>query len=128
MTPIEIVATIFAVLILVKLFLIVVSPKTRVKIAEAILSKNPTILTIIILILTAIIGYYIFNRFTMVDVAAVMMFLSGLMALFFIQYPKISLELARESLKSRDVFLRKNWLSILIWLAIAILVLYTILA
>ena len=128
MTPIEIVATIFAVLILVKLFLIVVSPKTRVKIAEAILSKNPTILTIIILILTAIIGYYIFNRFTMVDVAAVMMFLSGLMALFFIQYPKISIELARESLKSRDVFLRKNWLSILIWLAIAILVLYTILA
>ena len=128
MTPIEIVATIFAVLILVKLFLIVVSPKTRVKIAEMILSKNPAILTMILLILTAIIGYYIFNRFTMVDVAAIMMFLSGLMALFFIQYPKISIELARESLKSRDVFLRKNWLSILIWLAIAILVLYTILA
>ena len=49
MTPIEIVATIFAVLILVKLFLILISPKTRVKIAEVILSKNPTILTMIIL-------------------------------------------------------------------------------
>lgn len=128
MTPIEIIATIFAVLILVKLFLIIASPKTRVKIAEMILSKNSTILTMIILILTAIIGYYIFNSFTIVDVAAVMMFLWGLMALFFIQYPKISIELARESSKSRDVFLRKNWLSILIWLAIAILVLYTILA
>ena len=128
MTPIEVVATIFAVLILVKLFLITVSPKTRVKIAEVILSKNPTILTMIILILTVIIGYYIFKSFTIVDVAAVMMFLSGLMALFFIQYPKIGIELARESSKSRDVFLRKNWLSILIWLAIAILVLYTILA
>ena len=128
MTPIEIIATIFAVLILVKLFLIVVSPKTRVKIAEAVLSKNPTILTMIILILTAIIGYYIFNSFTIVDVAAVMMFLSGLMALFFIQYPKIGIELVRESSKSRDIFLRKNWLSILIWMAIAILVLYTILA
>ena len=128
MTPIEIIATIFAVLILVKLFLIVVSPKTRVKIAEAILSKNPTILTMIILILTAIIGYYIFNSFTILDVAAVMMFLSGLMALFFVQYPKIGIELVRESSKSRDVFLRKNWLSLLIWLAIAILVLYTILA
>jgi len=128
MTPIEIVATIFAVLILVKLFLILISPKTRVKIAEVILSKNPTILTMIILILTTIIGYYIFNSFTIVDVAAVMMFLFGLMALFFVQYPKIGIELVKESSKSRGVFLRKNWLSILIWLAIPILVLYTIFA
>ena len=128
MTPIEIIATIFAVLILVKLFLILISPKTRVKIAEVILSKNPTILTMIILILTTIIGYYIFNSFTIVDVAAVMMFLFGLMALFFVQYPKIGIELVKESSKSRGVFLRKNWLSILIWLAIPILVLYTIFA
>ena len=71
-------------------------------------------------------GYYIFNSFTIVDVAAVMMFLFGLMALFFVQYPKIGIELVKESSKSRGVFLRKNWLSILIWLAIPIFVLYTI--
>lgn len=52
MTPIEILAIIFAVLILHKLFLSVVSPQTRIKTAEAILSKNTTILTIIFLILS----------------------------------------------------------------------------
>ena len=126
MTPIEVLATIFAVLVLFKLLLSVINPQARVKIAEGILSKNPTILTIIFLILTAIIGYYIFDSFTIVDVAAVMMFLSALMGLFFIQYQKIMIRLLKEELKSRQKFIRKNWLSILIWLAIAIWVLYSI--
>ena len=122
MTPIETLATIFAILILFKLLIIIVSPKLRVTIAESILSKNAAILTITLLILTAIIGYYVLSSLTIVEVAAVMMLMSGLMALFFIQYKKIMLQLLRESL-SPD-FLMKNWPSILIWGLLAIWALY----
>ena len=93
MTPIEILATIFAVLVLFKLLIIIVSPKLRVTIAESILSKNAAILTITLLILTAIIGYYVLSSLTIVEVAAAMMLMSGLMALFFIQYKKIMIQL-----------------------------------
>ena len=124
MTPIETLATIFAILILFKLLIIIVSPKLRVTIAESILSKNAAILTITLLILTAIIGYYVLSSLTIVEVAAVMMLMSGLMALFFIQYKKIMLQLLRESL-SPD-FLMKNCLSLLIWGLLAIWALYAV--
>ncbi len=124
MTPSEILATIFGILVLFKLLIIIVSPKLRVTIAESILSKNAAILTITLLILTAIIGYYVLSSLTIVEVAAVMMLMSGLMALFFIQYKKIMLQLLRESL-SPD-FLMKNCLSLLIWGLLAIWALYAV--
>ena len=124
MTPSEILATIFGILVLFKLLIIIVSPKLRVTIAESILSKNAAILTITLLILTAIIGYYVLSSLTIVEVAAVMMLMSGLMALFFIQYKKIMIQLLRESL-SPD-FLMKNCLSLLIWGLLAIWALYAV--
>jgi len=126
MTPIEVLATIFAVLVLLKLFLSIFNPQLRVRIAESFLNKNPTVLTVIFLALAAVIGYYVFSSLTVVDVAAVMMLLSALMGIFFIQYPENMLELVRESLKSRKEFLRKNWLSVLIWGFLAIWVIYSI--
>ena len=126
MTPIEILATIFAVLVLFKLLLSIISPQSRLKMAESITSKNPAILTIILLALTAIVGYYIFNSYSIVDVAALMLFLSGLIALVFVPYQKLMIKLLREELKSRTIFLSKNWLSILIWAIIAIWVFYTV--
>ena len=111
-------------MVLFKLLIIIVSPKLRVTIAESILSKNAAILTVTLLILTAIIGYYVLSSLTIVEVAAVMMLMSGLMALFFIQYKKIMLQLLRESL-SQD-FLIKNWMSLLIWGLLAIWALYAV--
>ena len=125
MTPIETLAAVFAVLVLLKLLIIIVSPRLRLAIAESILSKNAAVLTMMLLALTAIIGYYVLSSLTIVEVAAVMMLMSGLMALFFIQYKKIMLQLLRESL-SPD-FLMKNWLSLLIWGLLAIWVLYAVL-
>ena len=125
MTPIETLAAVFAVLVLLKLLIIIVSPRLRLAIAESILSKNAAVLTMMLLALTAIISYYVLSSLTIVEVAAVMMLMSGLMALFFIQYKKIMLQLLRESL-SPD-FLMKNWLSLLIWGLLAIWVLYAVL-
>jgi len=122
MTPIEVLALIFAVLVLSKIAIGIVNPKLRVRIGEAFLNKNTTILTIIFLAITAIIGYYVFLSFSIVEVAAVMMLTSALMGLFFIQYPKIMRQFLEETV-SKD-FLRKNWLLLLIWAIFALWVLY----
>ena len=124
MTPLEVLATIFGVLVLLKLLLIIFNPPLRIRIVESILNKNIAVLTIIYLVLTAIVGYYVLSSLSIVEVAAAMMLLSGLMGLFFIQYPKIMLQLANETLSSD--FLKKNWLSILIWAAIAVWVLFEV--
>ncbi len=126
MTPIEVLATIFGVLILIKLLLSIINPQIRVRIAEAFLSKNTAVLTIIYLILIGVIGYYVLSSLTIVEVAAAMMLLSGLMSIFFVQYPEIMRSLLKESLKSRQDFLRKNWLSFVIWGLFAIWTLYEI--
>ena len=124
MTPIEVLATIFAALILFKIFLSIFNPQLRMRMAEGIMNKNPSVLTISFLILTAIVGYYVLSSLTIVEVAASMMLLSGLLGIFYIQYPEIMTKLIKESLKSRQDFLRKNWLSLIIWVVIAIWVLY----
>lgn len=127
MTPIEVLAAIFAVLVLIKLLLSVINPQIRVRMAETFLNRNNTaILTIIYLILTAVTGYYVLSSLTIVEAAAAMMLLSGLMGIFFVQYPEIMRKLLRESLKSRQDFLRKNWLSFAIWGLFAIWALYEI--
>ena len=126
MTPIEILAAIFAVLVLFKLILSIANPQARVKIAESFLNKNSAILTIIFLVLSAVIGYYVLSAVPIIEVAAVMMLLSALMGLYFIQYKKIMIQLLKEELKSRQNFLRKNWLSIFIWAFLAIWVIYTL--
>ena len=81
MTPIEILAAIFAVLVLFKLILSIANPQARVKIAESFLNKNPATLTIIFLVLSAVIGYYVLSAVSIIEVAAVMMLLSALMGL-----------------------------------------------
>ena len=124
MTPLEVLAAIFGVLVLLKLLLIIFNPPLRIRIVESILNKNIAVLTIIYLALTAIVGYYVLSSLSIVEVAAVMMLMSGLMGLFFIQYQKIMLQLAKETLSSD--FLSKNWLSILIWAALAIWALYAV--
>ena len=121
MPAIEVLATIFAVLVLLKLLLTIFNPQLRVRIAESVFNKNTTLLTIIYLALTAIVGYYVLSSLSILEVGAVTLFVSGLFGLFFIQYKEIMIKLTKESLKSG--FLSKNWLSILIWAVIAIWVL-----
>jgi len=127
MTPIEILAIIIAVFILLKLSIITINPKFWMKIAEAALS-NYTITTITYLLLAVVVGYYIFNSLNIVQVAAVMLFTSLLIGLGFIPYSEIILKAAKERLGTRRDMFRKAWLSIVIWAGIAIWVLYSVFA
>ena len=127
MTPIEILATIFAIFVLVKLLIIAINPKLWMKVAEAILS-NYILTTAVYLILAVIVGYYIFASLNIVQVAAAMLLTSVLMGLGVVPYSKTMLKVAKEMLGTRSDVFRKAWLAILIWLAIAVWVLYTVFA
>jgi len=120
MAALETLAAIFAILILVKLLFIIISPKTWIKISGAVW-KNGTLIGVICLILSAIIGYYIFANMSIIQVAAVMLFTSLLMAIAWAPYSNAVLKLRKLA------SLKKSWLSVLIWLAIAIWTLYVIL-
>ncbi len=61
MTPIEIIATVLAVFILVKILVILISFESWLKIAEPLLKKR-ALATIIYSLLAIIVGYYVFCK------------------------------------------------------------------
>ena len=124
MAPIEILAAIFGILVILKLLLTILKPELRAKIAESFLSQSPSTLTIIYLVLTAVIGYYVFSSLSITETAAVMMLMSALMGLFYSQYPAIMRQLLKESLKPK--FLRRNLISFLVWAGLAVWALYEV--
>ena len=124
MTPIEILATVFAVLILVKVSIFAVRPETWMKVSEAILNKKDW-LTVPLLILAGVVGYYVFTSLSVVEVAAVMLFASLLMSLFLLPYYDDVLKV-KEFFGRRSEMLRRSWWSLLIWVGIAVWVLYAV--
>ena len=126
MVAIEILAVIFAILVLVKLLFIIFSPNTWLGIVEPLL-ENKLVATLIYLILALIVGYYVLLSLSIVEVAAVMLFTSLLIGLAWIPYSDDVIKLRKEMLNKRNV-VSKNWLSIIIWIVIALWVLYTVFA
>ncbi len=122
MTPIEILATIFAVIVIIKLAVITADPNLWMKTAGALL-KNQVLTTIIYSVLAVIIGYYVFTALSVVQVAAVMLFTSTLIGIGLAPYSKIILKLGEEL---SDVGVSKAWLAMLIWGVLAIWVLYSV--
>lgn len=122
MTPIEILATIFAVIVIIKLAVITADPNLWMKTAGALL-KNQVLTTIIYSVLAVIIGYYVFTALSVVQVAAVMLFTSTLIGIGLAPYSKIILKLGEEL---SDVGVSKAWLAMLIWGMLAIWVLYSV--
>ncbi|MDI6902705.1 MAG: hypothetical protein QMC77_03110 [Methanocellales archaeon] len=123
MTPIEILATIFAILVLVKLLVYVVNPKPWMKLPEA-MFKESTLTMIVYLILAVIVGYYVLASLSIVQVAAVMLFTAIIMGLTLIPYSKTLLKMSEEVVEVG--MSPKVWLVTLIWAVIAIWVLYTV--
>jgi len=127
MTPIEILATVFAVLILVKLTVVATKPDLWMRMAEVVLGKPPLAMAIY-LILAGVVGYYVFASLTIVEVAAVMLFTALLIGLGFIPLLPSVLKEVRETLVKEPGLLRQFWLAMVIWAAIALWVLYAVLS
>lgn len=122
MTPIEILATIFAVIVIVKLAVFIAKPGILMKATEGMM-KNEVLTTLTYLVLAVIVGYYIFAELTVVQVAAVTLWVSILIGIGVAPYSKILLK-SRDELLSAGI--SKAWLAMLIWAVLAIWVLYVV--
>jgi len=123
MTSIEMLATIFAVLVLVKLAFIRTNPKAWINFAQPIL-RNSVVALVVYLALATVVGYFIFSSMTIVQVGAVMLFTSLLMGVGLAPYSQLILKVGEEILTEG---LGKAWLSMLIWTGISLWVLYGVL-
>ena len=128
MTALEVIATIFAILVLVKLSVVLTNPKLWIKkVAEPLLG-NYVLATAIYTALGIVIGYFVFTRMNIVEIAAVMAFTGIVGALGILPYAEALMKTADEMAADRSKLLRNAWLPIVIWGVIAIWVLSSVLA
>jgi len=127
MTPIEILALIFAILVLVKLLFVAVNPKLWMKGMESILN-NYVFTTVVYVLLAVITGYIIFRSLSIVQVAAVMLFSTVLIGLTMVPYLDKLFVLGKEIVGTRSEMFRRAWLAIVIWAGIAFWTLYEVFA
>ncbi len=128
MTALEIIATIFAIFVLVKMVVVLIDPQIWMKkVAEPLLG-NPRLATTVYGVLAIVVGYYVFASLHIVDVAAVMLFTALVMGVGMMPYSKALLKIAEEMSATRSELLRNAWLPIVIWTVIALWVLTSVLA
>jgi hypothetical protein len=123
-TPIKILATIFAVAVLVKLIFLVINPNLWMKKIGGLL-KNPLMTTAVYLGAATIVGYFVLTRISIIDVAAVMLFTSLLIGLGLAPYSSFLLKMGEEMINKG---VGKAWLALVIWGALALWVLFAVLA
>lgn len=124
MTPIEIMALIIAVFAAIKILVILINPKSWMNVVKTVYG-NPILTTIISLVLAVVVLNYLLVELTIVQIFAVMLFLSLLMVIGIAAYSKDILQLASKLLEDREV-LKKAWLAIIVWVILIVLVLYTL--
>ena len=124
MPAIEILAIIFAVIVIIKIIFLIIKPQLGIQLANKLLFKNTLICSIIYVILIIIVGFFIFTNIPIAQVSAVLLFSFTLLGLALIPYCKSMIDSMAQTLQSRKDVLKKMWLPILIYLIIAI---YTLL-
>lgn len=120
----RILAGFFAGAILLKLIIWIISPNLWMGAVEVFLGHTGLVM-IIYLGLIALTGYFIFSTVDMIDIAVVMLFTSLLLAISILPYSSAMLALRGEIM---SIGWGKAWLAVLIWGALAVLVLYKVLA
>ena len=111
---------VFAVLVLIKLILITFNPKGWFKFAKKIYGA-PTVTFVVILILAAVLFYYLWLELGILMLMAGVVLGSLLTALTFMLWSKETMALATKIYKE-SVF-KKGWFVILLWLVLMVWVL-----
>ncbi len=127
MTPVEILALIFAVAVLGKILVMLVKPKLMVKVVDKMLLKNHPLLALVYLAGAVVVGYYLLQTMTIVELAAATMFVALLIGFSYMAHAKIFAKSAKEFLKGKNP-LKKCWFQVIIWVLFAVWVLYTLYA
>jgi len=118
MTPIEIIAFLFATLILVKIGYLTWAPQTWMKLTDKIL-KNAKRVTWIYATITFILGYFIFQSFGIIEIAAIATFISFLIGVGMLPYAKGLVTQHKKLIKNKNVW-QVYWLTLTIWVLFAL--------
>ena len=125
MTPNEIIATILSVLILLKLAVFYLSPNSLKNLQKKMLAnvKNTQIVYIVAIL---IVGYYVLQSLSPVDIGAVFLLSGLLIGLGFVSMPKPFEAMVDSFWRNRKSITKKIWWLWVIWVAIAAYILWTI--
>lgn len=123
MDALEVLAVIFAVMVLVKFAALLISPVSWMNTAGTVL-KFPRACTWIYAALAVVVGYYVFSRIDVIEVVSVMLLTSLLMGVALGPYSRTILKLGKEM--AGEGFGRL-WPSMVIWAVIAVWALYAVL-
>lgn len=127
LTNLEILALVVIVATAIKIFVVMVNPKSWLGFVERIYSY-PAVMMFLSLVLSAVtLKYLLDSGIGIVQILAVMLFLGFLMMMSLAVYSKEILPIARKILKDRK-FLSKAWLAIVVWVALIAWAVYVIFA
>jgi hypothetical protein len=115
----KILAGLFAVLILIKLAFLLISPEKWLGMGQAFLGHTALVTTVYLVLMT-ICGYFIFSSIDLLDVAVVMLFTGLLVGLSLIPY---AASLQKFLPEMAATGFGKAWVAWAIWIAIALAVL-----
>lgn len=119
-SAIEILALILIVVAVVKIVIILISPKIWADLVVKKLWASSGLVMIISLILAVWVLYLLLNAgITIVEIFAVMLFLSLLAAVGVAVYSKEIVGVAQKLLKDRNI-VKKSWFYILIWVVLLV--------
>jgi hypothetical protein len=120
----KIIAVIIAALTLIKVAFLLISPEKWLGMAQAFMGHTALVM-VVYLILLAITGYFIFTSIDIIDIFVVMGFTALLVGLSLLPYAA-SLQTTTQEIAATGI--GKAWLALLIWVALAIAVLYRVFA
>jgi hypothetical protein len=120
----KILAVIFAALTLIKLAFLLTSPATWLGLTQYFIGHTTAVM-VVYLILLAITGLIIFSSIDLIDVFVVMGFTALLVGLSLIPY---AAALTATTQEIATAGIGKAWLALIIWVAMAVAVLYRVFA
>ena len=121
LTPVEIIALLFVILLFVKLIVLMVNKWAWWAFDKKIYG-NPKVASIVFLVLSAIILYYLLQELNIVQIFAAVAFTSMLMAVSVTIYSKEMLSFGEKIMKQKDLMSKSAFLW-LIWIVLALWVL-----
>lgn len=122
MNATEIIALIFAILVLVKAVLVpLVNPKWMINLVKKLFSSS-VILSGLFTVLAVVLGYFLLQEMTIVQLMAAALFGMSLFGLIIAAYPKGYLKLAEVVMKN----VKRSWYVFVIFVVLALWVLYTL--
>ncbi|MDP2628365.1 MAG: hypothetical protein Q8P15_00515 [Nanoarchaeota archaeon] len=123
MTPVEILALIFAALVILKVLILTINRNTWKNFALS-LYNNPVLTAVVELILAIVVFYYLSQELTIVQITAALLLGSLLTGMSFAVYGKEFKPIINTVM--RQNIWQKAWLLIVVWLAFMVWVLMEI--